>query len=502
MSDIFIPGMSSRFDTPRMIEDLMRIERVPRDRAANNIERIGAERVFWQDLNRRASALQESARNLFSFQNPFNSLVVQSSDESVISGTAARNAMEQDSSFTVRQLAQADRFLSAPQEQDFRVEAGTFTFTVGNEEVSFDFRGGTLREFADALNRRGGDTIRASLIAVRPGTNSLLIESRITGAENRLDFAGSAIALGQEIGMIGPGDSGTGNSSGMVALNAVSIAQDAIISMEGIEISRPSNEISDLIQGVTLNLRETSDRPVRLQVMADREAVKDAIISFVGNYNRLMAEINILTRNDPAVVDELTFLTRDEREDALDRLGAFAGNSTLLQLRNSLMRIVSSPFETSEEQYMSLLAHVGISTDVRRAGSSIGSADPSRLRGYLDIDERALDSAIENRLPALRQLFGHDTDGDLLVDSGVAFAIDTLMRPYSDRTGIFAQQTNGIDSRIAQETRRIATMDRQLANREADLRRQFSQMEGAFNRMEQMSSSLERLQQQNFNNSR
>jgi len=73
MSDIFIPGMSSRFDTPRMIEDLMRIERVPRDRAANNIERIGAERVFWQDLNRRASALQESARNLFSFQNPFNS---------------------------------------------------------------------------------------------------------------------------------------------------------------------------------------------------------------------------------------------------------------------------------------------------------------------------------------------------------------------------------------------------------------------------------------------
>jgi len=501
MSEIFVPGISSRFNTPQMVEDLMRLERVPRDRAANNIERGEVERGFWQDISRRASALQESARHLFAFQNPFSDRVVRSSDDSVITGTATRNAIEQDRSFTVRQIAQADRFLSAPQEPDFRVEAGVFTFTVGEEEISLDFRGGTMREFVDALNRRGGDMIQASLIAVRPGTNSLIIESRVTGAENRLGFSGAAIALGVEIGMIAP-DESVDNPTGFRPLNAVSTAQDAILMMEGIEISRPTNEINDLLPGVTLNIRETSDRPIRLQIAPDREAIKDAIIAFVGNYNRLMAEINILTRNDPRVVDELTFLTMDEREDALDRLGAFAGNTTLLNMRNSLMRIVSSPFETSDENNLALLAQIGISTDPRRAGSGIGGADPSRLRGYLDIDERVLDMALDTRLPGIRQLFGNDTTGDLLVNTGVAFAIDSLTRAHTDRSGIFAQQTNNIDSRIAAERQRVTTLDRQLASREADLRRQFSQMEGAFNRMEQMSQSLDNFQLQNRNNFR
>ena len=496
MSDIFIPGISSRFNTPQMVDDIMRLERIPRDRAARNIERIEAERGYWQDLSRRAATLQESARHLFSFQNPFNNRIVRSSDEFAMTATAGRDAMEQERSFTVRQLAQADRFLSAPQEQNYRVEQGTYTFTIGDEEVSFDFRGGTLREFSDVLNRRGGDLLRASLIAVRPGTTSLLIESRVTGEENRLGFAASAIALGEDIGMIGRVDSSDPDNPGSIRpLNAVAIAQDSIISMEGIEIRRPGNEINDLIPSVTLTLRETSDRPIRLQIMTDQESVKDSIIAFVGNYNRLMAEINILTRNDPRIVDELTYLTRDEREDALERLGAFAGDSSLNQMRNSLMRIVSSPFPTSEEQSLALLAQIGISTDVRRAGT--GGADVSRLRGYLDIDERVLDEAIANRLPAVRQLFGNDTTGDLLVDTGVAFQVDALTRSYTDRSGILAQRAGGLDSRIAQEQQRITTLDRQLANREADLRRQFSQMEGAFNRMEQMSSSLDRFQQQN-----
>ena len=493
MSDIFIPGITSRFDSGRMIEDLMRLERVPRDRAVSNIERIEAERGYWQALSVRASSLQESARHLFSFQNPFSNNVVRSSDEAVLTGTAARNADEQDRNFTVKQIAQADRFLSAPQEQDFRVEGGNFSFTIGDEEISFDFRGGTLREFADTLNRRGRDILQASLIAVRPGTNSLIIESRVTGEENRLGFAASALTLGEQIGMIGPANSADQNDLSVIPLNAVSTARDSIISMDGIEISRSGNEIGDLIPGLTINLRETSDRPVRLQVIPDRESIKDAVISFVGNYNRLMAEINILTRSDPRIVNELTYLTRDERDDAMQRLGVFAGDSTLMQMRNNLTRIVSSPVPTSEERNLSLMAHIGIS------GTS-GGSDPSRLRGYLDIDERALDTALASRLPAIRQLFGNDTDGDLLVDTGVAFAVDSLMRPYVDRSGLLAQKTNGMDSRITQETRRIETLDRQLANREAELRRQFSQMEGAYSRMEQMSSSLDRFQQQNNNN--
>jgi flagellar capping protein FliD len=510
MSDIYVPGLRSRFNSEQVVEDLMRLERIPRERAQNNVDRLEQERSYWQDISTRSSTLRESAGQLFSFQNPFNDRIVRSSDDLILNATATRGALEQERTFTVRQTAQADRFLSAPLENDFRVESGNYSFSVGDEEISFEFRGGNLRDFADLLNRRGRDLIRADLITVQPGTTSLLIESRVTGEENRLNFAGAAINLGEAAGILAPVYSNEDDAPVTYRpLNAVSSARDSIVTMEGIEIRRSGNEISDLVPGVTIFARTASDREVSITVEPNRELVKDAIISFVGNYNRLMAEINILTaRNIPSgqfqtspdlrVLEELTYLTREEREEYRNRLGAFSGDSTLMQLRNSLISIINTPVATSDEQAMAILAHLGIGSDPRRSGA--GGADSSRLRGYLDIDERALDAAIATRLPAMRELFANSSTRDILPDTGIAFSVDALLRPYSETGGLFAQKAGGMGTRISQEQRRIETFDRQLASKEAELRRQYAQMEGAYNRMEQMSNSLERFQIQNNNN--
>jgi flagellar hook-associated protein 2 len=150
------------------------------------------------------------------------------------------------------------------------------------------------------------------------------------------------------------------------------------------------------------------------------------------------------------------------------------------------------------EQDMALLAQIGIGTDIRRSGS----ADSSQLRGYLDIDEKVLDAALGSKLSAIKQLFGNDTTGDLLPNTGVAFNLDALTRPYVEIGGLFALRTNSMNSRIDQEKTRIVTLDRQLAAKEAELKKQYGQMEGAYNRMEQMSGSFDRFQQQNNYNSR
>ena len=492
MSDIYIPGVKSRFDSEKIIEDLMRLERVPRERATNTVERLETEKGYWQEISSRTNDLRESARLLFSFQNPFNDRTVSSSNDSVLIGTAVRDALEQERSFTVKQTAQADRFLSAPLDDDFMVESGTYTFSVGSDEISFEFKGGTVKDFSEALNRRSRDKLQSSIITIKPGSKSLLIESKITGEENRLGFAGAALALGEAIGMV---EQVQDDPLGLRPLNAVSRAQDAIVSMEGIEVQRPTNEINDLIPGVTITARKASELPVTIQVETDRENIKDAIITMVGNYNRLMAEINVLTRYDDRVVDELSYLTKEEKDDYRKKLGAFSGDSSLTQIRNSLMRIVNTPYPNSEEWDLTLLAQIGVGTDVRRSGGT----DVSRLRGYLEIDEKVLDAAIASKLPAIKQLFGSDTSGDLLVDTGLAYSIDTLTRPYTESTGLFAQKAGNMTMRIDQEKRRIETLDRQLAVKEADLKKQYSQMEGAYSRMEQMSASFGRFQQQNSN---
>jgi flagellar hook-associated protein 2 len=293
---------------------------------------------------------------------------------------------------------------------------------------------------------------------------------------------------------------------GYKPLKAVSTAQDAIIEMEGIDMIRPSNVIDDIIPGVTITARGVSEKPERLEVQSDREGIKDAIISLVGNYNRLMAELNVLlarrvqssgfeTHADDSIVDELTYLGKDEAEEMRKRLGALSGDSTLTQLKANLQRAVTAAYPTDAERDLSMLAHIGISTN----GSRETGYNPSRLRGYLDIDPKKLDAAIEQNLPAIKQLFGSNTTGDLLVDTGVAFNLDALSRPFVEIGGIIALKTGSLDSRISQDKRRIDTMDRQLAAKEADLKIQYSRMESAFSRMEQMQSSLDNFSQRNSN---
>jgi len=701
MSDIYIPGIRSRFNSEQIVEDLMRLERVPRNRTVSNIENLQLQRTYWQEVGRRIRAVSDSARFLFSFQNPFNDRIVRSSDDSVLTASAGREALEQSYSFTVKQTAQADRFISQPLDERMRVEAGTYNFSVGKNEISINFRGGTIRDFVDIINRRGQDKIAASLIAIQSGTRSLLIESKVTGEENRLGFSADAAQFATSIGMMEQGndtrrdfpvsestvrkgaegnadytinngvlqvsalssaslplgvsisadspvvlrletstrvqtddifnvpqpppgptipagsvtysditienepslapfpdwkppqppvrhddlavlslvfsdgssaklapisDSSnpvsrqynlseisrgrtivslnientnthrevsvgkveifdpTSTTGGLKPLNPVSTARDAIVAMEGIEIRRSTNNIDDLVPGLTLNLRGISERPVNLSVKADVENVKEAIISFVGNYNRLIAEINVLTtpttsgvnmqyrvnergereqvftrvRSPRAdqIVDELTYLTADEAEAMKDRVGAFSGDSTLNSLKNSLMRSVTAPYPTSLERDLILLAQLGISSN---AGSATGY-DVSQLRGYLQINEKTLDTALETKIPAIRELFASDTTGDMLADTGVAFNVDALLRPFVDTGGIISLKTNTIDSRITQDERRVSTLDRQLAAKEAELRMQYARMEAAYARMEQMSTSLDNFSNQNRGN--
>ena len=688
MSDVYMPGVKSRFNSEKIIEDLMRLERVPKERTERNIENLQTQKGYWQEVGRRINSMRDSARFLYSFQNPFNDRLALSTDESVMTASATREATEQSYRFTVKQTAQADRFLSSPLDEKTKIEAGNYNFTVGDEKISINFRGGTAKDFIDAINRRGKDKISASLIAIQSGTKSLLIESKITGTANRLGFHDDAAKFALKTGMMEqsrdnrkdisiditennvkitgtqPGnttindgvlkvgvqssatlplgislsanspvilkletstrveDSGILNvqqpppgpsipkgsvtyggitidndpssaplpewkppyvppqrhdemsvlslvfsdgtsaklppitdsngfvtrqytlsniaqgrtitslsientnthrevsvgkieiidptitSDGLKPQNAISNARDAIITLEGIEISRPSNNIDDVIPGLTLNVKGVSDRPVELKISGDTEKVKEAIISFVGNYNRLLAEINVLTARsvssgsglktnvDDTVLNELTYLTTDERAEMRKRLGAFNGDLTLNQLKSRLLQTVTAPYPTSLERDLTLLAQIGIGTNATRGTGY----EPAKLRGYLEIDEKKLDAALENKIPAVKELFASDTSGDMLMDTGVAYNVDTIVKPFVEVGGIISLKTSTLDSRITQDERRVSTMERQLAEKEQDLKIQYAKMEAAYGRMESMSNSLNNFSQQNRSN--
>jgi flagellar hook-associated protein 2 len=666
MSDFSIPGVSSKYNTNKMIDDLMKLERVPLTRAEERIETFKLQKRNWQEINRGLARVQDSAKKLFGFENPFMERLAVSSDESVMGATASREAVEETRSISVKKVARADRFLSDSLDNNFRVSEGTYGFSIGEREFSFSYKGGTLADFAATLQRRSNGLLRTSVVKNTPSSQVLMIEGTRTGSSNTINFledsrdfalqagilkqaaagsrtiepapdtvrtpagadsgssviregklllepqsrreiqftppirpesgfvleftveieklpedeyvppeppsgpaapdpggvsiddvtvrnfgtdpslpawqappppqktldmnilslrqAGSTVRLpplrdqgGTQTVQV-PLEAGSGSISALMVdnlnthrrlsvsavrfydpdsrgdlepKNPVATASDAVIEVDGIEVIRESNEIDDVIQGVTLDLRRPGDGTVDLEITPDRKAAKDSIIEFVGYYNQLISQINIYTGRDETIVDELDYLSDEERESALEKLGLFQGESSLTQMKNRLQRIMMDPYTTRSGSELSLLAQIGISTNTRTGGG----LRASRLRGYLEIDEAALDKALESRMESVKDLFGYDSDGDLIVDQGAAVSVDSYIRPYVQTGGIIAYKTSAIDGQIDRTNREIVNIERSLERKEQQLRREYGMMEGALQQLEDSSRSLE-----NFNN--
>ena len=199
---ISIPGVTDKYKTNDLVEALMETERIPLKREQAQLEKYEAQQSAWRDVNQRMSSLRESVKSLYSFENPFSNKMTSSSDEFAITADASRNADYGSFKIDVVQPASADRFLSGNIDRNMQIERGVYTFTVGDKTVSFNWKGGKLSDFVTALNKRGTNVIKASVIGVSAKEKALLIESLKTGEENRLIFADKALDLAKRIDMV------------------------------------------------------------------------------------------------------------------------------------------------------------------------------------------------------------------------------------------------------------------------------------------------------------
>lgn len=668
MSDIDIPGVTNNnIDTQKMIKAIMDVERVPLQRMESELDTFKETKSIWQSFNLSLTKLRDSANELFSFNSPFSSKKAISSNEEVLTATVTRKAVVEDKELIVKQVATADRLMSGSLPKDYQVREGKYTFQVGDKEISINFHGGSLDDFAEAINKKGGKYLRASVIKDTTSTEVFVLEALLTGSKNRLVFRDDAIAFAEEANMIrrvttssrdvsitddaieksssttpdkwgiqdgeltvrpqtdlrlpiaplftlnknmvleyevkatelsadqtsgpetppGPTspDSGsieykgiriynedsivilpegetvlppqriddmsvlsfaTGNKNialpdvrdsrdyykvtvsigamastidaiviqnrntdrtvsirsihiidptvrgDYTASNPISEANDAIVVYNGVEIIRETNEISDLIPEVTLQLHEESDKKVKLSVRYDTEAMKESIINFVGNYNRLITEIDILTRSDGSIVEGAVYLDEDAKEKAMERLGILKGDTTLMQLKSGLQTIIMNAYKTSGGQEMALLAQLGVSTN-SRSGTGI---DKTLLRGYLQIDEDKLDAMLKSKPDQIRELFGNDLDGDLVIDSGVGFSMEARIKPYITTGGIISTRIQTLDTQMKRKENDIINIKRYLEDFEQRLRTKYGNMQGLIDQLEKSRKALD-----NFNNS-
>lgn len=682
-----IPGVSDKYKTNDLVKSLMEVERIPLKREEANLETYNKQQSAWRDINQKMSSLRESVKSLYSFENPFSNKLASSSDEFAVSVDAGREADFGSFKIDVLQPAQADRFLSDEIGSDYNVPQGKYTFKVGKKTIEYNWKGGKLTDFVDSVNKRGNNTIKASLIGVSPDKKSLLLESLKTGEENALVLENKAFDLALKIGMISetkpettnftinqesmkitktkdaieqeglepisksrvsttsrqitigarggfetdlpesitskknqkieftfteekikditegtgsvkevfqvpsaggieyegitvynnlsettlpPGEekkleglksietsneniffikdidgnetalthqyfssdgntkstkvsfklddfpnaktlvvrnSNTGKeitmtmpvatdtrtSLGYKPNHAASQACDAKIRYEGITLSRPSNDIDDVVPHITLHVHEKTDKTATVKIEPDTESAKDAIITFVGKYNQTIAEINILTTNKPEVISELDYLSKDEQEEAKEKLGMFQSENSLRTGKTNLMQIVSGNYKFLDSAQITMLSQIGVSTNA--SGGTRGGYNPSQMRGYLEVDEKKLDQSLASNLNDIKNIFGYDSDGDLIIDNGIGLKLDKQLSAWVQSGGIINTKNQAIDSKIKATNTKITKLQTQLDRKEAELKMKYANMQGTLGGLESQQNSI-----QNFAN--
>ena len=642
MADINIPGVSDKYKTNDLVKSLVEVERLPLKREEEKLDGLKTEQANWRRVNQYMSSLRESTRSLYSFNNPFNERIAESSDERSVTATADRDATVESFKIDVDQIATADRFLSGNIDKNTRIPEGTYQFTVGEKTITYRFKGGKISEFSEGLNKRGNGIIKSSIIGVSKNESALLIESLKTGVENKLILENESLDLAIDLNMVqkiqgekipfaqninknvnpetkieiplpesikessgfavefkvttvpvedvtiawnnrptGPELPFAGNiqfqdviinndqsdttlppeppkelrfpvtdnsvlyiqksdgtilplesipldneskeytiklseyegatsilvdnkntgkqvqiegvaaynisaNLGYEPLHPVSVAQNAKFRYEGIPMNRPTNEIDDVVPHVKLELHSPTDRTANISIKNDTESAKDALITFVGNYNQLMAELNIVTQNKPEIVDELEYFTEDESESAKERLGVFQSEFTLKSSKSSLQQIITNSYTPEDNATIRTLSQIGIAS---KTGTTTGTS-AAQMRGYMEIDEKKLDEALENNMAEIKNLFGYDTNDDKIIDAGIAYKMDQTLLAYVQTGGILAMKNTAIERDISNAETRIERLEVQVANKEAELKRKYGNMESTLNNLEAQSNSI------------
>ena len=160
--------------------------------------------------------------------------------------------------------------------------------------------------------------------------------------------------------------------------------------------------------------------------------------------------------------------------------------STLRSNKASLQSIISGSYAYDEDTTIRTLAQLGISTKTS-ASSSISA---QQLRGYLEIDEKKLDEALKGDMVEIKNLFGYDSDGDMVVDSGIAYRMDKILQSYVQTGGIIALKTSSIDRQIDAQQSKIRRLEDQVADKETALKRRYGSMESTLNNLQSQANSI------------
>ena len=453
-------GAGSGIDIPGLVNQLV---------TANFQAKNGALTRQNQTLTKQISSASTLKSDITSFADGLNTLAkggtvaaqATSSDTSVVTASVISGARLSGVStqLEVRQLAQAQAAATAPRaSRTDAVGTGTLTlqfgtattsngvltgFTAGSAaavDIAIDADHASLDGIAAAINAAGAG-VTASIITDSSGAR-LALKGR-TGEAQAFTLTATEDVGNEGLASL---NIGVGSTIGTAA-------QDAIVAVDGTPLKRASNSISDLVDGVKLDL--VSAKPgttVSLTSATPTAALRQVFNDYVTAFNNLVANVKAQT-------------------NAID--GPLRADAAARSFGAALNRLNLTPLST---------------TTVPGAPRTLAEAGISTNRdGTISVRTAQLDAALKNYPEAVEALFA---DGAGASGGGLAAAFKALADNATSTTiglGATIDRYTKQQSQIAEQQDRIAS---ETETYRARLTKQFSNSDARVAAYKQTSAFL------------
>ncbi|BFN28620.1 flagellar hook-associated protein 2 [Pseudomonas sp. SCT] len=453
-----VTGIGSGIDIDSIVKSMVAAERAPKESQLKTLESKTTTRIT--AIGALKSAITEFQSALGNLNKPevFKARAASSSNADLLSVKAGVTAGAGSYKVAVSQLASGSKVALQAFKNDaanpVALGTGTMRISVGDSElpITVDESNNTLAGIRDAINKAGADKGVSATIVTDDAGSRLVLSSSTTGKDENITVAvdeGSTGNLSQLAFAGGTNKPGADGSAGVITQ-----AQNAVLTIDGLTVTRKTNSINDTIEGVTLELKGLVDEkePLTVGVTLDEAGVKKQIQSFVDAYNKLIGVINAQTK------------VTSVGEGKAPVTGALVGDATARTLLNTI-----------RNELVSVQGSGGI-----RALTDIGVT--TQKDGTLKVDSDKLSKVVSANFAELSELFAGE--------KGLATRLDEKLKPYTQTGGILEQRNKVMTETISKIDKQKVDLDRRITSLQDRLYKQFNAMDALVGKMASTSSSL------------
>lgn len=430
---ISAPGVGSGLDVQSIVSQLMAVERRPLQALQSTSTALDAQISAYGRFRSSLASFQSAIKDLKSLES-FKVFAVASSNVDAVTATGSSGAAVGSLDVQVNRLAQAHKQGSlAIADTNTTTLGGSgdqITITVDGTATALDVGGMTLSQIRSAINEADAG-VTATIVSESANSHHLVLTSNDTGTAKAMSL----------------GFTGTlGTDLGMTQLNTVATLAELdseVIIDNTFTVIRGSNNISDAVGGLTLNLKAVTTAAATLTVTRDTAAVEKSVQSFADAFNALRTTITSLRGKE------------------------LKSDSTLRSIEATIQNVFNTP-PAGLTGTFEHLSQVGVSI---------------QKDGTIKVDTAALTKAIDTDFTSLADVFANDSQGYL-------FRLDVSLTNLLKTDGLIKGREDGIAASKKTISTRIEGMEFRLGLVEQRFRSQFNALDSLLGQMRSTSAFI------------